>query len=421
MTSLLTAIEQQYIDQSSSTDDRYFVTTKDRKRDIIFPGEQDASSFYSNTQQLDRLSLSNLNISSIGDSSTVSQLLPNVHSLDLSVNSLSWSSIAQLSSALLSVSELCLANNPLLSSVPPSFSYPSVTTLILNNNPLTFETLVAVFQCFPNVEELVCAGCGLSDHLPSFCLPFKYLKILDLSDNCFTELDQFGSLNVSTLILNSNNISSLNVSMNSFNSLENLFLGNNNISEISTISNLDNVPSLRSVRLSPNEFLNIYPRMSVGRAHIIGRLQHINCLNGTTISETERRDCEKFYLSRAIDDVDSEDFSRIHPRFAELVQKHGDPVKNDTKTGMKLIPIKLINDDDLEAKPRSKKLPLSMTLLQVKELFCTLFKVPKNNVCNLKVLYKDSYSTDLEELDSDSKNLNYFSLTEGEMHFSIAQ
>ncbi|KAL0227384.1 hypothetical protein P9112_014708 [Eukaryota sp. TZLM1-RC] len=416
MCSIVQAIQQQYKQATSDNSDRYILTSKNRQLDIEFPGEEDMTDFFADTTQLNSLSLRQLAISSIGDSSQLNSFLPNVTSLDLSENHLTWDNIVELSQSLPNLTELSLSSNPLFSVPFVPCTFPALTTLVLNNTPLTWEILHEILPCFPSLHSLFLAHCSLPT--PGSHLSFPPLSLIDLTGNKITCLDSFSSLNVTTLNLNQNQVTELKLNNNH---IQHLYLGDNLIPNLASLSSIS-LPKLTSLRISSNPFLLAYPRLSVGRAMVIGMISGVEVLNGTKVGELERVDSERFYLSKAVNDLNVEDFDKIHPNYKNLVEKHGDPVSSvSLKRSMTLVPVILKNLDDFECKERTKKLPQSMTVLQLKELICTLFKLGRGNISKLILQFKGKYSQDLDVLDLDTMPLSFYSLTEGDILFSVEE
>ncbi|KAL0212795.1 hypothetical protein RCL1_006421 [Eukaryota sp. TZLM3-RCL] len=423
MIDLVSALQATYKPEASAqSQDRFILTTKSRKKEIVFAGESDAFSFYSNTTDLDSVSLCNLNISSIGNLEDLSNLLCSVKQLDLSNNLLTWTEVDILLSTLTGLTELCLVNNK-LSQIPVKFSsFPNVKTLILNNNALSWGLIDFIIPNFPNLKELFCVDCSLASAPVSCSIFASSLDVLDLSNNAIDSesFKNLSALKVTTLVLNYNQIDEILVDSICFDNLQNLYLGNNLISQIHYLSNLNHCPNLINLRVSDNPFVSNYPRTGVSRSLVIARIPSLLLLNGTAISTVERVDSERFYLNKAIDDLGIPEFSVVHPLYEKLVDKHGDPVATPArKRSIELVQVILKNENDPENPGKSKKLPQTMTLLQLKGLLCSLFGISKLEINSMKVFFKANHSDLRDELDNDSRNLSFFGLTEGEIIFNV--
>merc|ERR1712000_339441 len=106
------------------------------------------------------------------------------------------------------------------------------------------------------------------------------------------------------------------------------------------------------------------------RYTLIGRLSHIEKLNGSDIRPSERKDAEKYYLQHCHaefvvleSESDKEQFSKIHPRYQSLLEQYGEPqLSGNTDEPSTLAGglVKIILSKDGEQ--HEKELPSSMTI-----------------------------------------------------------
>lgn len=117
--------------------------------------------------------------------------------------------------------------------------------------------------------------------------------------------------------------------MSGFSKLKSLSIANNQIAEWTSINALHQFPVLSELRIDDNPIQKTSGAIFI-RSSCIARIQKLDLLNGSNISNKERLDCEKYYLKLAADErisknIEESEFFSMHPRYKELAAVHGDP------------------------------------------------------------------------------------------------
>lgn len=194
-----------------------------------------------------------------------------------------------------------------------------VEELNLGATLVSTEMLQPVISCFPELKSLSLNSNGLSD-IPEFTV-----NSLNLANNEFTDI----VTGANRLIMSGNRISKIE-----------------NEVQIESLSLLDQrTPfflSLESIsRLCCQELWLTEAEDEQQRAIIIGLLGDLVKLNGTSITATERRDCELYVLSRAHEHLLPKD------RLEKLVTKYGEPSKpQNSSTAINSRVVKIFIDDE---------------------------------------------------------------------------
>lgn len=272
----------------------------------------------------------------------VCRFLANAKLLDLSENLISsWEKILKFLKVLKNVREVNLSNN-FLASIPETAEcepVENVKVVVLNNCDITGSSvLFFIDKMFPNLQELYLYGNRIELSGKCDCLSFQNLEILDMGSNglcCWSSVCKtFGMVpKLKTLQLEDNLITDLTDTGSEdafYHSLEHLNLGNNSIADWTSIQCLSGFPSLTELRVSGNDITEIDESKS--RIQIIARLESITWLNGSVVSEDERKDCElaflrdvKSYVSHRDPALDSW-LSRLEKKYAILANSSGEKV-----------------------------------------------------------------------------------------------
>ena len=224
---------------------------------------------------------------------------------------------------------------------------------------------------------------------------FTKLETLGLEMNFFGEkwsnsIDGLGNLqNLQTLLLQRNQIVELDPDFGKgkkWSKLQTLNLNANKINDWVSIHNLNNFPSLIELRLRENPILSIQNGESSSSSSnndqdtqnmhglLIARIGQIKTLHGTLISERDRLDAELLYLKKShleLANHTNTAFSQLHPRYNELIEKHGEPQISEMELQGGTINdnlIELLILDKLNNKRLRKKLPS-------KTLTCFLYRL----------------------------------------------
>jgi hypothetical protein len=241
-------------------------------------------------------------------------------SIDLAGNLLSsWDDVLVICRPFKNLESLSLASNRINDLSSDSFDGFSLTSMINLNlngtNISSFKTVHLIGKAMPNLLELCMAHCDLAD-MEHYSLDtcttgnddgipaFQNLILIDLSDCNLTSWEkQVSHLctlpALESLILNDNMIDHITIPKSAatmFPKLASIQLAGTSISSWSTIDNFNGVPTLRSLRLRNTPLTS---SMGVGevRSTVIARLPHLEFFNASPITERERTEAERRYVS----------------------------------------------------------------------------------------------------------------------------
>ncbi|XP_057542644.1 tubulin-folding cofactor E isoform X2 [Amaranthus tricolor] len=334
-------------------DEMYVLSASNKKVSIQLIGKDKIQNKLNHFEELCSASLAYLGVSSAGNPSQISSLVPNLKELDLTGN-------------------------------------------------LIFNWKVELLKdCLPSLEELHLMGNKISEITPAsnFVQGFSSLRILNLDENCISDWSEVLKLSTLTsleqLHLSKNNISQVfypltesnnEASSNgAFQNLHCLLLGANNIVDLASVDSLNSFPRLTDVRLSENPIADP-GRGGIPRFVLIARLKKVEVFNGSEVSCRERKESEIRYVRLVMAKLHENrvEIKRQHPRFYELKSLHGledeRPFNGATgpqkmSSGLLTINLKCVGASMGEKPPLVKKLPATTTVGKLKILCETFFKL----------------------------------------------
>uniref|UniRef100_A0A914C5B1 Tubulin-specific chaperone cofactor E-like protein n=1 Tax=Acrobeloides nanus TaxID=290746 RepID=A0A914C5B1_9BILA len=285
---------------------------------------------------LEFLVLNHMGISTIGDISKLSTLVRHVVELDLAWNDIfSWAVTETIFYCLPSLKRLNLSHNPLADTIVDGFSLRGSATnlraLSLNGVNLSLSTIQKFVSKLPSLDEL-----HLSEN--------DFSSIEDVSDTTpistsvsILHLNAAGIQKWSTFLYflrRFPNLVRLFAAENELETIEEkcpatgvqnhevasclrfLSLNNCQISDWRSIENLAHFTSLEELRVMHVPLFNEYSEEE--RYHlIVGRLRSIKLLNGSSISNFQREESERFFIRYYLNHTEK---PRAYP---ELVGVHG--------------------------------------------------------------------------------------------------
>mmetsp|Transcript_9917 Transcript_9917/g.18287 ORF Transcript_9917/g.18287 Transcript_9917/m.18287 type:complete len:744 (+) Transcript_9917:283-2514(+) len=213
-----------------------------------------------------------------------------------------------------------------------------------------------------------------------------------------------------------------------FSSLETLLLSRTEVSSWTSVDALDHFPQLKELRVQDSPVLATVANAGAARQNCIARVHGLRRINGSEVSDRERSDAERLYLKRAAMERQSKQLSEeeivaLHPRFKKLVAIHGDPTEvakraSEDQTNGNLaansakVTIKSFDPRSCTVAPASKRLPLTMTVHELKVLCQRLFKV---DVDLQNLFYRETGKTfgHPTALDDDAMPIVDFGVTTG--------
>ncbi len=354
---------------------------------------------------------------------------------------------------------------------------------VKNADIRSFQTILKLEKLCPNLEELCVAYNDLSDmnavqaiddHEPSAALGgwFQQLKLLDLSScNISSWKDQvrrFRNLpKLETLVLDDNYITSIVVSKleaeTEFVSVKNIQIAGSSINQWDGIESLANLSNLKSLRFRKSPLTDTIGT-GEARSGTIARVPQIEYLNASQISEKERLEAERRYVSTASREllkitskmslenkesgarkndiggdgcavassssvlseteiVVSEEqdlFHKKYPRFEELMAKHKDTMMAATQSSSSFnstisnnainVTIRSMAVESCTHEPLQKRLPSSMKVERLKIMCSRAFGLD----IELQILHfreeGDAFPT---ELDDDDNTIGYYGVSDG--------
>ncbi|ORX33717.1 hypothetical protein BCR36DRAFT_588593 [Piromyces finnis] len=241
----------------------------------------------------------------------IKNICPSIEELNLSENLFThWDDVFDILDELEHLNVLFLNKNKIdptsLNNIirNKNAKFESIKTLSLNKSIEEWKTVCNLEPYFINLENISLGFNNLSSLSPSL------------------QLNQFSTLQ------------SINFEYNKFDSwkviedtLDTLNLNNNLIDNWETILELDKFPSLQKLRLSRNPIGDKVEPASNFRIFVIGQISKLTQFNGSSISKSDRFDCERYYINYAYQEKQKlnwtdEEFALKHPKFKELQNYH---------------------------------------------------------------------------------------------------
>ncbi|KAG8863150.1 hypothetical protein FRB96_009332 [Tulasnella sp. 330] len=293
-----------------------------------------------NIERLRIVSLDGQEVNGQGDDGAIANRSLQIEALDLSRNLLSgWDQVMRILQQLPRLKSLSLNDNRLTFVEEEICQFQGIgklEELQLNNTSLSVAEVYVLGCVFPLLKHLEIGSCGFESlEWPSKEPAFVRLETLNLASN---KISSWASLlratraliTLQSLILADNAIaeipwpdkSDLDPSASS---LQHLSLIQNQIHAWGSIDAMSAwLPKLRN--LSIQETPLVEENAGDARALMIARLPVLSIWNGSSVSLSERRDSELFYLSSVAKSSISGDVRiKDHPRWPVLCSQHGTP------------------------------------------------------------------------------------------------
>lgn len=417
---------------------------------IEFVGPEKVSSLQRCQELLRIVNLHSMPVSCAGKD--ISNLAPNITDLDLSHTLIShWDTVAQIAIQLPKLRELKLGMNHL--QVPTLVTkhreaFQSVTRMSLEQCGLTWDHLLSLANMWPHVEFLEVSA----NNITTLSVPpkniFYNLRALSLQENpinSWLEVCKLGNLpQLHELYLNGARLSHIDFpdsshpyeATNLFPLLERVEVANNDLQHWKSIGEMNKLKKLVTLRVTCNPVMGAKPDFDTVFNEIISRVGNVTTLNRMEVNEAIRQNAELYYLKKYFPqwlasggDTCSEksnpnlEFLTLHPRFKEILDKYGEPaigVVDDQPKNLKRTLLKLlfISADSPDSPSIEKKVPLTMTVANLKKMANVLFKTNKK-------AYLSYYPTDERfgdgrpeySLDNDFRDLAFYELQNGDKVF----
>lgn len=400
-------------------------------------------------EDIDKISLRREGISSASDDPEEFKDFQHIRELDLAGNLLcNWVQVLEIMQQFPKLQNFSVAHNHIrdvtlnLQLADSSFGsqFDQMKVLNLNNCRIkTFETVTWLAKAMPNLESLCVANSNLSDIQNFEVNGCHNLQRLDCSNCKFTawtgQVDKFAKLpKLESLCIDDNAISSIPQNAGvvpSFPSLMSLQLSGNNIDGWMDLEGINSLLSLKSLRLK-NIPLTKYLGEGDVRSTCLARFPHLDYLNASSISQTERIEAERRYVSLVTHMIkrcklegsaattNEEELLSEHPRYAELVEKHKNLVvfsKNGGEKGESLassiynVTIRSLAPPSCTMEPVTKRLPGTLNVERLKALCSRIFGLDYDLI---SLLFRTDAQDSLPvEMEDDDKTLNYYGLCDG--------
>ena len=206
--------------------------------------------------------------------------------------------------------------------------------------------MITLTAAMPSLAILQLHGNQLSSLGPLPPSALQQLEELDLDDNLLEEWEEVAHLGalprLAHLRLNNNRLSELRPAPGSFPALRALQLSGNAISSLASVGALDAL-ALAELRLRGNPVNRDGRDEATVRQLVVARVATLAMVNGSVVTETERKWAEIDYLKThgleylAVTDLEQgearaaamEAFTAAHNRYQEVVARHGEPQRGE--------------------------------------------------------------------------------------------
>jgi len=339
----------------------------------------------------------------------IAQYVANVKHLDLSMNLLSdWCEIAVIVNHTLKLKVLNVSDNRL--QLPDQNVNVScdIQVLYLNRMEYDWSAVTCCAQLFAHLQELhVCYN--QIERIDNVLLsPFTEILLINIEGNPIASWNALLSLGdlprLQTLIANECGLSQIRfpgsiTPSDCFSALESLSISRNEIADWQSISELNRLRSLSSLRFAFNP-LSRDDRADDARHIAIAKIAHMEWCNGARVMPAERQSAELDYLrvfcaewkcaggNASLDGPLDEMFTVQHPRYVELARKYGpvDPEVHEKKSSAlknNLVTVQLMLKGS--TKVLTKQLPVKMTVQKLKVLVQRAFRIA--DVSSIRLVY----------------------------------
>ncbi|KAF2300614.1 hypothetical protein GH714_014502 [Hevea brasiliensis] len=408
--SFLEALHIRYKGESTKEeeDEMYVLSASNKRVSVELVGKEKIQDKLSRFEELKGASLPYLGVSTPGNPSDISSLVPNLKELDLTGNLISeWKDVSTICEQLPALTAVNLSDNLMSQNITGLLQLKNIRILVLNNTGINWTQVEELNHLLPMIEELHLMRNGISRIMPtssSIVQGFGSLRLLNLENNSIAEWNEILKLSLlrslEQLHLNKNNLkhifypdadtiqkllsgSESNVKM-PFQNLHCLLLGGNNIEDLASVDSLNSFPKLVDIRLSENPIADT-GRSGIPRFVLIARLSKVEILNGSEVSLRERKDSEIRYVRLVMSKLhDNPDEIKEHPRFAELKAFHGIEGERPSvgtsgpqkmASGLLSVNLKCVGASICEKPLLTKKLPATTTVGKLKILCESFFKL----------------------------------------------
>jgi len=386
-----------------------------------------------------------------GSDDEIAPYVANVTDLDLSINLLTeWHEIAMIINQMPQLRVLNVSDNRLHVPSQDLNVLSDVQVLYLNRMDYDWPEISCCAQLFVRLRELHACYNQIERIENVSYSPFNEISLVNIEGNpiaSWNALLPLGDLpQLQTLIANECGLTSIrfpvsNTLLDCFIALESLSISRNAIADWPSITELNRLRSLSSLRFASNPISND-DKAADARHTAIAKIAHLQWCNGAAVSPGERRDAELDYLrlnstewKRAGGNINldaplDETFIVEHPRYLELARKYGPPEESEMQqkksSALKndLVTVQIQSRSSNEV--LIKQLPKKMTVQKLKVLAQRAFKI--TDMSSIRLVHAVTkqpsgdklYSSPLHfdnsevrvciEMDNDLRELSFYSL-----------
>ncbi|CAH1263681.1 TBCE [Branchiostoma lanceolatum] len=428
-------------DTGVNEEDLYVIGRSAKKVMVEMVGAEKVSKQQSH-EKLIEVDLRDHKIVSAGPDGILQTTAPNITELNLSKNLLpSWEEVAKITSQLHCLEMLHVSENMLELPEDPASLSPALQTVKIvfyNRVQLQTEQLLRCSSMWPALRELhICFNnITVLDRLGA---QFPALTLLNLEGNLLHDWQEVlklgGMKSLETLIVNDTGLTriafkdmSVGEKTDMFPCLKSISISRNKLQNWEDINELNKLQCLEELECRSNPVLSLDTDKMAVRLWLIARIGGLRVCNRSQVAVKERETAEFDYIKKyglewlgAGGDPEPDKnkpslkFQQTHPRFAEIIAKHGAPNKMELEpvtTALKktLLSVKIVCPSRGD-KVFNKKVPGTMTVQKLKIL---IQRLTKANFSDLKLSYTSGKEDQEEkqeiELDNDMRDLNFYSI-----------
>ncbi|XP_034244405.1 tubulin-specific chaperone E [Thrips palmi] len=374
-------------------------------------------------------------VKNAGEEGELGQLCPSVRELVLT-NTLikDWRTVADITKQLAALNHLNVSENKVVvpteeEALQLQSAFRALKRIVLNGVGCTWKEILICATMWPDVttvsarfnriNELESPHFGVLSNLTSL-----YLQSNPIVD--WTHVNKLGNL-LSLQVLHVGETGLKKVffpgegTTSLFPALIELNLQSNEIDDWNSINELNKLKSLQSILFQSN------PLMEKPKAFelIIGRIKCLKKLNGTVILDQDRRGAEydymKCYGREWVAAVNNPVLLRVfhsnHPRYAELVEKHGsiteeDITANPAPLKARLIKVRIFCPGNANMPEFQKRVPKNMTVQKLNGL---VQKLMDTGGCMPSLKAISAKAPDIAvSLEKDMQDLSFYSVDDGD-------
>ena len=461
-----------FVDKALETDN--FITTSKKIINIELVGKEKAIREFSEFKRMICIDLTNSYISYLN--TNINEILPKIQELSLTKSLLcNWSDMLFILNKFKRLTMLNFSENILkfdeefeknISKYINGEEKCYLNILVLNKCKIDYYSLIKLSPLFKTLEYLYLMGNDLNkenyennsnkefidNNIKELQKNTQKLKYLSTEKNKIKQFlftyNMFRSPELKYINLNQNLISNFFES----NSIENMQIDKNELeileefkksmTHISIDYNYFNTNDflkimvdieqleIKNLDILNNRFVDVNGKENT-QINLVGRNPNMSIINGSTVTKIIRRDNEKFYLKKCVQDYvekeqkqlgeklteknfDKEKFEKymniFNKQYFVLKKKFFDPLdefinllsKNTNALSGNVIEVNLKYNDKII----KKKFPKNSTLTGLKLLIMRLFKMDKELEFNFYLKFKDENETKIEDESSTLLSLN---------------